>query len=176
MRSRRRSRDWPDDQNARTVAAPLQPGANISVVARSEGLDPSQLYGWCRKALASGVVSPVTASRARFTRVEMAGAGLIDVVVSDMVVRVGTAFDPDHLVKVLRPVRKASSPAQWWFLLAGPVGSEDTSGPFPAYGLVGRNGLEKIRPNRTRRPLLTVIWLVHETQSSPGGIEVTSTQ
>ncbi|MDM7853214.1 transposase [Pseudochrobactrum kiredjianiae] len=92
------------------MAASLQPGANVSAVARSEGLDPSQLYGWRRKALASGVVSPVTAgahSPARFARVEIASGGLIDVVVGDMVVRVGSAFDPDHLVNVLRAVRKA---------------------------------------------------------------------
>ncbi|WP_024896945.1 transposase [Brucella rhizosphaerae] len=110
VRSRRRPRDWSDDEKARIVAASLQPGANVSAIARSEGLDPSQLYGWRRKALASGVVSPVTArtdSPARFARVEMASGGLIDVVVGDMVVRVGSAFDPDHLVKVLRAVRKA---------------------------------------------------------------------
>ncbi len=73
VRSRRRPRDWSDDEKARIVAASLQPGANVSAVARSEGLDPSQLYGWRRKALASGVVSPVTAgtaSPARFARVE----------------------------------------------------------------------------------------------------------
>lgn len=41
----------------RIVAASLQLGANVSAFARSEGLDPSQLYGWRRKALASGVVT-----------------------------------------------------------------------------------------------------------------------
>ncbi|HHV70395.1 MAG TPA: transposase, partial [Ochrobactrum intermedium] len=50
VRSRRRPRDWSDDEKARIVAASLQPGANVSAVARSEGLDPSQLYGWRRKA------------------------------------------------------------------------------------------------------------------------------
>ncbi|WP_448786615.1 transposase [Brucella intermedia] len=52
MRSGRRPRDWSDDEKARIVATSLQPGANVSAVARSEGLDPSQLYGWRRKALA----------------------------------------------------------------------------------------------------------------------------
>jgi transposase len=37
----------------------------------------------------------------------MAGGGMIDIVVADMVVRVGSTFDPDHLAKVLRAVRKA---------------------------------------------------------------------
>lgn len=60
VRSRRRPRDWSDDEKARIVAPPLQPGANVSAIARSEGLDPSQLYGRRRKGFASGVVSPVT--------------------------------------------------------------------------------------------------------------------
>jgi transposase len=60
VRRRRKPRDWSDDEKARIVAATLQPGANVSAVARSEGLDPSQLYGWRRKALASGVVAPLT--------------------------------------------------------------------------------------------------------------------
>lgn len=110
VRSRRRPRDWSDDEKARIVAASLQPGANVSAIARSEGLDPSQLYGWRRKAFASGVVSPATAgtdSPARFARVETTCSASIDIVVADMVVRVGSAFDPDHLVKVLRAVRKA---------------------------------------------------------------------
>ncbi|MGC4393661.1 MULTISPECIES: transposase [Agrobacterium] len=49
MRRRRKPRAWSDDEEARIVAATLQPGANVAAVARSEGLDPSQLYGWRRK-------------------------------------------------------------------------------------------------------------------------------
>ncbi|WP_244446947.1 transposase, partial [Rhizobium sp. YS-1r] len=60
VRRRRKPRAWSDDEKARIVAATLQPGANVSAVARSEGLDPSQLYEWRRKALASGVVAPLT--------------------------------------------------------------------------------------------------------------------
>lgn len=63
VRSRRRPRDWSDDEKARIVAASLQPGVNVSAIARSEGLDPSQLYGRRRKGFVSGVVSPVTAGR-----------------------------------------------------------------------------------------------------------------
>ncbi|MBJ6719540.1 transposase [Bacillus sp. PR5] len=110
VRRRRKPRDWSDDEKARLVAASLQPGANVSAIARSEGLDRSQLYGWRRKALASGAVSPVTAgtqSPVSFARVETADHGSVDIVVADMVVRVGSAFDPDHLMKVLRAVRKA---------------------------------------------------------------------
>ncbi|RLL64468.1 transposase [Ochrobactrum soli] len=99
VRSRRRPRDWSDDEKAPIVAASLQPGANVAAVTRSEGLDHSQLYGWRRKALAFGVVSPVTAgpaSPAMFARVETTSSASIDIVVADMVVRVGSAFDPDR--------------------------------------------------------------------------------
>lgn len=110
VRSRRRPRDWPDDEKTRIVAASLQPGANVSAVARSEGLDPSQLYGWRRKALASGVISPMTEgtdSPARFARVETALSGSVDIIVADLVVRVGSTFDPEQLVQILKAVRKA---------------------------------------------------------------------
>ncbi len=110
VRRRRKPRDWSDDEKARIIAATLQPGANVSAVARSEGLDPSQLYGWRRKALASGVVAPLTegtGKQIKFARVETVSNGSVDIVIADMVVRVGGDFDPDHLVRVLRAVRKA---------------------------------------------------------------------
>ncbi|MGY5794995.1 transposase len=109
MRRRRKPREWSDDEKARIVAATLQPGANVSAVARSEGLDPSQLYGWRRTALASGAVAPLTdgTGTQKFARVETVSSGSVDIAIADMVVRVCGAFDPDHLVKVLRAVRKA---------------------------------------------------------------------
>jgi len=110
VRTRRKPRDWSDDEKARIVAATLQPGAHVSAVARSEGLDPSQLYGWRRKALASGVIAPLTegtGKQIKFARVETTSSGSVDIVIADTVVRVGGNFDPDHLVKVLQAVRKA---------------------------------------------------------------------
>jgi len=98
VRRRRKPRDWSDDEKTRIVAAALQPRANVSAIARSEGLDPSQLYGWRRKALASGVVAPLTeetGKQIKFARVEAVSSGSVDI----MVVRVGGAFDPGHLVR-----------------------------------------------------------------------------
>lgn len=57
VRARRKPRDWSDDDKARLIAEALLPGANVSAIARVAGLDPSQLYGWRRKALASGAVA-----------------------------------------------------------------------------------------------------------------------
>ena len=71
VKKRRPPRDWSDDVKARLVAETLLPGANVSSIARSAGVDPSQLYGWRRKALSSGAVTPlseVTGSEVRFAR------------------------------------------------------------------------------------------------------------
>ncbi|MFB9266929.1 transposase [Bradyrhizobium erythrophlei] len=38
-------------------------GENVSVIARPHGLDPAQLFAWRRKALASGLVAPVSGAR-----------------------------------------------------------------------------------------------------------------
>lgn len=47
-----RRRRWSDDQKARIVVESLRPGANISEVARRNGLSPQQLFGWRREARA----------------------------------------------------------------------------------------------------------------------------
>ncbi|MFM9701203.1 transposase, partial [Streptomyces europaeiscabiei] len=52
-------------------------GANVSAIARSNGLDPSQLFTWRRKAIASGMVAPLErlpSRSVRFTRFEAMGS------------------------------------------------------------------------------------------------------
>ena len=86
------------------------PGANVSAIARSHGLDPSQLFAWRRKALASGMVAPLSASGGRavkFTCFETVTAELVDIMIGDVVVRVGSDVAPDRLAAVIRAVRQA---------------------------------------------------------------------
>jgi transposase len=45
-----RRRRWSSDEKARIVVESLRPGANISEVARRNGLSPQQLFGWRREA------------------------------------------------------------------------------------------------------------------------------
>ncbi len=47
-------RRWSDDFKERAVAAALEPGANVSAVARSLDISPSQLFAWRRAAVRSG--------------------------------------------------------------------------------------------------------------------------
>lgn len=110
IRTRRTPRDWPDAEKARLIAETMLPGANVSAIARAEGLDPSQLYGWRRKALASGSVVPLSKEaneRVRFARVEAVASSPVEIVMGDVVVRVAGDIEPDHLAKILRAVRKA---------------------------------------------------------------------
>ncbi|QPB24747.1 transposase [Rhizobium sp. 007] len=109
VQSRRKPRHWSDEDKARLVAEALSPGANISAIARSQGLDPSQLYAWRRKALSSGMVAPLTErprAPVKFTRFEAVGSSMVEIVVGDVVVRAGGDVDPDHLAKILWAVRK----------------------------------------------------------------------
>lgn len=109
VRSRRAPRYWSDDDKARLVAETLVPGANTSAIARAAGLDPSQLYGWRRKALASGSIAPLEKAsheEVRFARVEPVSGAVVEIVVRDVVVRVPVDVDPDHLTKILQVVRK----------------------------------------------------------------------
>ena len=48
-------RSWSDEEKARIVGETLVAGANVSAIARSNGLDPSQLFAWRRKAKGSRV-------------------------------------------------------------------------------------------------------------------------
>ena len=94
----------------RLVAAALEPGANVSAIARSAEIDPSQLYGWRRAALSSGTVAPladVPGGEVGFARVETAAYPVVEIVVGDMVVRARAEVGTDHLVKVLRAGRLA---------------------------------------------------------------------
>ena len=61
-----RRRRWSQDEKERLVAASLEPGANVSEVARMAGLHVSQLFRW-RKELCE----PVDASIASFVPVEI---------------------------------------------------------------------------------------------------------
>ena len=58
-----RRRRWSAAEKERLVAASLEPGTGVSVVARAAGIHPSQLYGWrrqlCGRPPAAGVFAAV---------------------------------------------------------------------------------------------------------------------
>ena len=106
---RRSYRAWSREKD-RIVGETFLPGANVSAIARSHGLDPSQLFAWRRKALASGMVAPLSGSggrAVRFTRFDAVTAELVEIVIGDVVVRVGSDVAADRLAAVIRAVRQA---------------------------------------------------------------------
>jgi hypothetical protein len=87
---------------------PTVAGANVSAIARSNGLDPSQLFAWRRKAKTSGVVAPLAAAAnkpVKFARFDAMRSDMVDIMIGDAVVRAGG--EADWLADVIRAVRKA---------------------------------------------------------------------
>ena len=103
-------RTWSWEEKERIVGETFLPGANVSAIARSHGLVPSQLFAWRRKALASGLVAPLSGARAqavKFARFEAVAGEMVEIVVGDVVVRAGSDVEPERLSAVIRAVRQA---------------------------------------------------------------------
>ncbi|MEQ1696209.1 MAG: transposase [Hyphomicrobiaceae bacterium] len=132
-----RRRRWSSDEKARILVESLKPGANISEVARRNGLSPQQLFGWRREVRDPerapspvrkrgrpkkdcGGALGVDKAPAHFAPVVIAapaappspptGAspGTIEITIGDAVVRVSGQVDISLLAAVLRAVRRAS--------------------------------------------------------------------
>ncbi|WP_235823000.1 transposase [Brucella anthropi] len=92
------------------MAETLLPGANVSQIARSHDLDPSQVFAWRRKALSSGMIAPSTDEKeapVKFTRFDAVNSTAVEIVVGDVVMRVGSNIEPRQLAGIIRAVRQA---------------------------------------------------------------------
>ena len=97
-------RRWSTAFKENSVAASLEPGANISALARSLDISPSQLFGWRRLAAKracegkpAATVDPITSVR----------GGKVEIAIGGAVVRVSAAISEEDLRRVLRAVRQA---------------------------------------------------------------------
>ena len=84
----------------------------MSAIARSHGLDPSQLFAWRRKALASGLVAPILyfdgkLKTVKFARFDAVTSDIVEIVVGDVVVRAGSDVQAERLAAIVRAVRQA---------------------------------------------------------------------
>ena len=74
-------RRWSDEFKDRTIAASLEPGVNISALARSLGITPSQLFGWrggaAKRAAKAERRTTAEPSEAKARRVEIEVAGAV---------------------------------------------------------------------------------------------------
>ena len=88
-------RRWSDEFKAQAVAAALEPGVNVSALARHLGISPPQLFGW-RKAFLKKQDADVPA---------VAATSLVEIVVGEVTIRVGADVNEAALRRILRAVR-----------------------------------------------------------------------
>ena len=98
--SRRR---WSDEFKAEAISASLEPGANISAVARRMGISPAQLFAWRRQArdMTSAAPSIVTSEPT------MKSEPMAEILIGSIVIRVGREFGEAELRRFIRAVRSA---------------------------------------------------------------------
>lgn len=96
-----RHRRWSAGFKAEMVARSLEPGANVSALAREIGISPSQLFGW---RTAAGVAQRGSIEQAA----ERSGsAGALEIVVGRVTIRVGGDVSEEQLRRVIRAVWSA---------------------------------------------------------------------
>ena len=88
---------WSDAFKERAVAAALEPGVNVSALARSLGISPPQLFGW-RKAFLN---------KQKRVGVSDSAVPLVEIVLGGIIVRVSPDVDEAALLRILRAVRSA---------------------------------------------------------------------
>jgi len=112
---KRRNKRWPEEVKREIVAATLQPGASVSVVARQYDVNANQLFAWRRRLLAEAKLAtpallPVTITPEPETKAapaEPAHSDTIEIEIGgDCRVRVGCDFDGRALKRVLDVLRK----------------------------------------------------------------------
>jgi transposase len=120
-----RRRSFSDEDKARIVAEIVTSGESVSGVARRHGLSPQQLFGW-RRQLRESQAEPSEADRLQFVPavVDVAppastirrqrnappckaepGAGMIEVEIDGVTIRVGRGADVKTVRAVLRALK-----------------------------------------------------------------------
>lgn len=88
-------RRWSDEFKVQAVAAALEPGVNVSALARRLGISPPQLFGW-RKAFLK---------KQNADAPEVTVTSLVEIVVGEVTIRVGPDLSEAALRRILRAVR-----------------------------------------------------------------------
>ena len=120
-----RRRTWSDEDKGRIVAEIVASGESVSAVARRHGLSPQQLFGWRRGLQAPQTAlsdaeelqfipavldmapsSPSVRRQRKMARRQVEpGAGLIEVEIDGVTVRVGRGADAKTVTAVLRALK-----------------------------------------------------------------------
>ena len=120
-----RRRTWSDEDKARIVAEIAASGESVSAVARRHGLSPQQLFGWRRELQASQTAlshaeelqfvpavldvappCPSVRRQGKMPRRQVErGAGMIELEIDGVTVRVGRGADVQTVTAVLRALK-----------------------------------------------------------------------
>lgn len=120
-----RRRDWPSEEKARIVAESYEAGETVSGVARRYALSPQQLFSWrraARKSMAEAESSASlfvpavlatprresTAQRRPRQRKQIRGAGVIELEIDGVAMRVGRGADAQTVAAVIRALKATS--------------------------------------------------------------------
>lgn len=90
-------RRWSDDFKEQAVRSALEPGVNVSALARRLGISPAQLFGWRRAFLSKGNEAGA----------DGAPEAVVEIVIGDVTIRISPALSETALRRVLRAVRSA---------------------------------------------------------------------
>ncbi|MCV3244013.1 transposase [Mesorhizobium robiniae] len=120
-------RQWSVDDKARIIAETLEPNAIISEVARRYGLRPQQVFAWRREArkraasvqqdspafVPAVVAAPTSESAAKHPgrprkRKMVRDAGVIELEIDGVVMRVGRGADASTVSAVIRALKATS--------------------------------------------------------------------
>ena len=96
-------RRWSEDFKDRAIAASLEPGTNISALARTLDITPSQLFAWRRAAaLRAEKIERQTPAEPRAAKTRR-----VEIEIGGAVVRVSADIPEADLRRLLRAVREA---------------------------------------------------------------------
>jgi len=90
-------RRWSDAFKERAIAAALETGMNVSVLARSLGISPPQLFRWRKASL----------NKQKRVGVSDSAVQLVEIVLGVIIVRASPDVDEAALLRILRAVRSA---------------------------------------------------------------------
>jgi len=99
-------RRWSAAAKERIVMAAMAPGANVSAIARNNGLSPQQVFAWRRKA--AGPKHITAAPSFAMVAIDPGEAGgVVELIVAGVTIRVGGAVSSARVKEILRAVRSA---------------------------------------------------------------------
>ena len=113
---------WSDAVRERIISEACAPGANVSAIARSYEMAPSQLFRWRREAQRPSAVGAGSATVSAGStkeplsfveiassgdRIERPLAGVCELHISDTTIRVGEDVCIDRIIDLIRAVRRA---------------------------------------------------------------------